>query len=80
MTNRWRKWVVLALRLGFGALLIAASVDKMIHPFGFAQAVENYRVIGEELSRWVAVWLPYLEFLTGLFLILGIWTDAAGYF
>jgi len=73
----WKKWFAFVLRLGFGILLVAASADKIIHPFGFAQAVENYRVIGEGLSRWVAVWLPYLELLVGLLLILGVWKDAA---
>lgn len=77
MIKGWRNWLALALRLGFGILLVAASVDKIIHPFGFAQAVENYRLIGEGLSRWVAVWLPYLELLIGLLLILGVWMDAA---
>lgn len=76
MIRGWRNWIALALRLGFGILLVAASVDKIIHPFGFAQAVENYRLIGEGLSRWVAVWLPYLELLIGLLLILGVWMDA----
>lgn len=71
------KWFIIALRIGFGAILIAASIDKLLHPIQFAQAVENYQVFGEVLSRWVAIWLPYLEILTGVLLILGIWFDAA---
>lgn len=44
--------------------------------FEFAEAVDNYCVVGEDLSRWVAVWLPYLEAITGVLLIVGIWLDA----
>ena len=74
--DRYRAWIVLFLRVGFGVLLIVASMDKIRQPFGFAGMVENYRVVGEGLSLWVAVWLPVLEFFTGLFLILGLWSEA----
>jgi len=71
----WGKWILLVLRLGFGGILIAASIDKIQHPYPFAEIVENYRVLGEGLSRWIAVWIPYLEAITGCFLILGIWLE-----
>lgn len=73
----WRKWVIISLRLGFGFMLVFASIDKMMHPIAFAGAVENYRVIGETLAVFVAVWIPYLEILVGLLLISGIWLNAA---
>jgi len=73
----WRQGLILILRIGFGVLLIYASVDKIRHPFEFSEVVENYRVLGPDLSRWVAVFIPYLEALTGLLLITGIWLDAA---
>ena len=71
----WQKWLIRFLRIGFGVMLIVASMDKIQHPSEFAEVVENYRVLGEGLSRWVAVWLPYLEIITGLLLILGVWLD-----
>lgn len=77
MIFSWKQGFSLLLRFGFGLLLLIASIDKMMHPFEFAQAVENYRVVGEGMSYWVAVWLPYLEASIGLFLILGLWMDAA---
>lgn len=71
------KWFIIVLRIVFGIILIAASIDKLTHPIQFAQAVENYRLVGEVLSRWTAIWLPYLELATGILLIAGIWLDAA---
>ncbi len=65
------------LRIGFGLLLIAASFGKLRQPLEFAQAVENYLVFGETLSRWAAVWIPWLELATGLCLLFGVWPDAA---
>ena len=72
-----RKWLILFLRCGFGLLLIFAAIDKIRNPFAFAEAVENYRIFGADLSRWTAVWIPYLEVVVGLFLIIGIWQDAS---
>ena len=67
----------LVLRITFGIILIYASIDKILHPFQFAQVIENYQVLGVHLSRWLAIWLPWLELITGILLITGIWLDAA---
>jgi uncharacterized membrane protein YphA (DoxX/SURF4 family) len=69
--------LLIVLRAGFGALLIAASISKGMHPLGFYEAVDNYRVFGPWLSRWAAVFVPALELLTGLCLVSGLWLDAA---
>jgi uncharacterized membrane protein YphA (DoxX/SURF4 family) len=77
MNVDWSKWICRFLRFGFGGLLIFASLNKIPHPYEFAEIIENYRVLGTGLSRWVAVWSPYLEFCIGLLLIAGVWVDAA---
>ncbi len=77
MNIEWSKWIFRLLRFGFGGLLIFASLNKIPHPYEFAAIIENYRVLGMGLSRWVAVWSPYLELCIGLLLIAGIWLDAA---
>ena len=74
---KWQNVVYYLLRFGFGILLIYSSLHKIRFPFEFAEAIENYRILGEGLSRWAAIWIPYLEVLTGLLLILGIWIDSA---
>ncbi len=77
MTESTHRVFFLLLRVGFGVLLTVASIGKILHPLDFAQAVDNYRLFGETLSRWAAVFMPYLELFTGLCLILGFWQDAA---
>jgi len=72
-----QRWITRLLRFGFGLLLIFAAIDKIRHPFAFSEAVENYRLFGEDLSRWIAVWLPSFEVVLGFFLVLGIWQDAS---
>lgn len=77
MNGSWSQWIFRLLRFGFGGILVYAALNKIPHPYEFASIIENYRVFGEGLSRWIAVWIPYLELIVGLLLIIGIWLDAA---
>ena len=77
--NNPMKWLLLLLRFGFGILLIYASVDKIMHPHGFAVMVENYRVFGKDLSLLTAVFVPYLEAVVGILLIIGVWLEASAF-
>jgi len=72
-----RKTALWILRLGFAILLGWASVDKILHPYPFAQDVLNYRVVNEGLSYLTAVWLPYLELFIAVCLLTGLWLEAA---
>ncbi len=72
-----KDWIILGLRLFFAGTLIYASIDKILNPIDFAQTIFNYQIIGVRLSRWVAIWLPYLELILGLFLLAGIWLKSS---
>ncbi len=69
--------VILLFRLFLGLTFIYASLDKIAHPDQFARIVYNYRILPHFLINIFAVTLPWVEFLTGLFLILGIFTESA---
>lgn len=77
MKEQHLKWAAVFLRFGFGLLLIFSSYSKIIHPWEFSIDIENYRIVGEGISRLVAVWLPYLELILAILLITGIWINAA---
>ena len=79
MTVQWKRLLFYLLRFGFGGLLIFSSLGKIINPQDFSFAVENYRIFGAVLSRWVAVWVPYVELFVGILLISGVWLDAAAF-
>lgn len=64
--------LVLACRWIVGGVFIAASVDKLIHPAGFAQAIFHYRILPLELLHPVALLLPMTELVLGLALVLGV--------
>ncbi len=67
------KYLQIILRLVLGGLFIYASYDKIINPAEFAKAVKNYDMLPIALVNIPAIILPYLEFFTGLFLVIGVW-------
>lgn len=68
------KYLVLAARWLIGGLFIYASIHKLLDPAQFAVSVRNYMIIAPAWSNLVALTLPWIEVVAGLFLIVGIQT------
>jgi uncharacterized membrane protein YphA (DoxX/SURF4 family) len=82
--NLLRHRVVLYLiGLTLGGIFLYAAYDKILHPRDFAKIVYHYRLIGPSqtidpaLANTLAVTLPWVEGLTGLLLVTGIWRREA---
>jgi putative oxidoreductase len=73
-------WIV---SIGLGAVFVYASLDKIANPLEFAKIVYRYRLAGPTAALGVvpantlAVVLPWLELLTGVLLITGVWRREA---
>jgi uncharacterized membrane protein YphA (DoxX/SURF4 family) len=65
--------LALAARVILGCIFIVASLDKIIHPELFARTVYNYQLLPEVAVNVVALWIPWLEMVAGLCLLLGFW-------
>jgi len=68
--------LIALLRVALGAVFIIASLDKIQNPEAFATTVANYRILPYTAINGVAVVLPWLEIVTGTFLVLGVWVRA----
>ena len=68
---------LLISRLVLGGIFTYASFDKILHPFEFAEVVYNYQLLPDVLVNLASLFLPWLELLVGLSLILGIWLPGA---
>jgi cobalt-zinc-cadmium efflux system protein len=68
-----KKPVIFWIRLILGAVFLVASADKIHHPAAFAQAIYNYQILPGALINIMAIVLPWVEVLLGLFLIFGFW-------
>ncbi len=64
-------------RLLLGVIFIYASLDKILHPQAFAQAVFNYQILPDISINLTALVLPWLELVLGCCLILNNWMPGA---
>jgi putative oxidoreductase len=74
ITNRY---FLLAVRLLLGFLFIFASVEKISQPEEFAKAIMNYHLVFILAVNLLAILLPWIELLAGLFLLSGILVRAS---
>lgn len=68
--NQW-------LRALVGGGFIIAGLLKIADPAKFADNVANYRLAHHELINLVAIILPWIEVVAGLFVVTGVWLRAA---
>ena len=61
-------WRILALIIG--ALFIYAGAIKALDPIGFANDIDNYKILPWFVGVRLAFYLPWLEILCGLALII----------
>jgi putative oxidoreductase len=63
-------WRIVALIVG--GIFIYAGVIKGMDPVGFANDIDNYKILPWPLTVRLAFYLPWLEILCGLAVILGL--------
>ncbi len=72
------RFVFLAIRIVLGVVFIWASIDKIAHPAGFAEAIYNYRMLPYWTINLMAIMMPWLELFCGILLIVGVlWRGSA---
>ena len=71
------KYFIICIRLILGTVFLWASFDKILDPASFAKNISNYHVIPFGLENTIAIILPWLEFLIGTGMILGIMVDGS---
>ena len=64
-------------RIILGCVFIYASFDKIRHPDLFAEVVYNYQLLPDAAVNLVAIWLPWLELVSGVLLLFGIWSQGS---
>jgi len=72
------KYLTFAGRILIGSLFIYASFYKIFHPLDFAVSVRNYGILPPGWTNIVALTLPWVEMITGVFLIIGVQTKPSG--
>jgi len=64
-------------RIALGLMFIFASFYKIIHPAAFVQAVMEFKLLPPFMVNAFSLILPWLEFICGIFLLLGLLTGGS---
>jgi len=71
--------IVLIARILVGGILVYSSIDKIVDPNGFANAINNYHIVPLGLENSMAIVLPWMELIAGICLILGVFIEGAAF-
>ena len=62
------------LRIVLGSLLLISGGEKLSTPYqNFLYVIQHYQMLPPLLEEWSARIFPWIEFSTGLFVVLGLW-------
>jgi uncharacterized membrane protein YphA (DoxX/SURF4 family) len=70
-------WLTIRVQLALGIFFVVAALPKIVDPPSFAHMVYNYRILPGTLINLIGLTMPWVELLSGLALILGIWRGTA---
>ncbi len=63
-----------ALRILIGLVFIVSGAEKLIWPYqNFLYVIQGYQLLPPGLDELFARVFPWIEFLLGLFMVLGFW-------
>lgn len=55
-----------------GVFLVATSIGHILDPYKFLHSVLNYRLLSGVYAQWMAIFIPWVQILTGIALITGV--------
>lgn len=75
--QKTRGMALVLCRIVLGAIFVYASGAKIFDPAAFARIIANYQVVSADAGRLIALFLPYLELVCGLCLMVNRWPRGA---
>src|SRR5438046_2223048 len=73
------EWLAIRTQIGLGALFVAAALPKIVDPPAFAHNIWAYRMVPEWGINVQALFMPGVEIVAGLALIVGVYRRPAAW-
>ena len=77
INNRYLHYL---FRLILGGVFIGAGIIKITNPLGFAQDISNYQILPQSMSFFLALFLPWIEVICGVFIFTGLFLRSSSLF
>ncbi len=78
LSNGLTKNMFIILRVLLGSIFLVSGLEKLLSPYqNFLYTLEAYQLFPNWLGLGVALGFPWVEVLTGIFVVLGLWTQVA---
>ncbi len=71
--------VQLICRFILGGIFIYASIHKIADPGSFADTLYNYQLFPQMFIHFLAIFVPWLEMVAGVFLVVGIFPKGSSF-
>lgn len=65
-------WWAVAVRLAVGGIFLVSGLAKLADPVRFLLTLREFRLLPGVAESFLAVYLPWLEFLLGLCMVVGV--------
>jgi uncharacterized membrane protein YphA (DoxX/SURF4 family) len=75
MKLKSKKLLTLSLRLSVGSVLVFSGISKWVAALAFLDTVYSYTLVSRTTGVAIAAILPWMEFLAGVLLLVGIAVD-----
>jgi uncharacterized membrane protein YphA (DoxX/SURF4 family) len=76
---KYRKILYTMCRIVLGGVFIYASWDKILDPAAFALIIANYQIVSSDMANLSALFLPWLELVCGICLIVNHWPRGSAF-
>lgn len=74
---RYRYWIAFGASILLALVFITSGVGKLMGQSAFLLTLSTW-LVSENIAVWVASWLPWVELVLGLCLLVGIFPQIAG--
>lgn len=74
----YRQLLILVFRMVLTGTFVMAALPKIKDPVAFATSINAFHVVGPALADWIALFLPWLELILGIGILLPQIRSASG--